>query len=253
MELFDCKILYILSALAFFTMAIFFIRTRNLLQRLRDILPEDLIPHRYLSARRTLGIAYIFIGAVILIHIYLHSSEDMMRLYPGEILLVCSAQMILTTSALLSLYNSKMVRLCTVAGSIAIFMVPPLVESVSESFSISNSIVKYTLFTLFIIQIVLYSIAFITERRRYVKVMTARFGREEGAGYRKNGSSVFFILMVILVLYALVQLFIPDIGHAGAFITAYTLYNMALAVYFHLQAEESAVVHEITTEKTNLS
>ncbi len=248
MELFDCKLFYIASAIAFFAIAWFIFNTKNLIRTLRNTLPEDLMPYRYLSARRTLGTAYIFIGVIILIHIYVHTPEDMMRLHPGEILLIGSAQMTLTLSALLSLYNSSLIRKCTVACSFVVFTVPPFVESVSTSFSISNDIVKFTLLTLFIIQIILYTVLFITERRRYIKVMTARFGGEEGVSYSKKGSLAFFILMLILCVWALVPLFIPATGCAGAFITAYTIYNIALGVYYHLQAEESAVVHEITTE-----
>ncbi len=248
MELFDCKIFYIMSAIVFFAMACFMFNTKQLVARFRNTLPEDLIPYRYLSARRILGLAYIFIGAVTLTHIYLHTSEDLMCLYPGEILLIGSAQMILTISALLSLYNSTIIRRSTIACGIVIFMSPALIESLSASFSISDNIVKYVLFSLFILQIILSAAAFMTGRRHYVRIMTARLGGEEAANYRKCGSAVLFILMLILAIWALVPLFIPTKGCAGAFISAYTIYNVALGIYFHSQKEDSSVVQEITTD-----
>ncbi len=242
---------YLLAILSFFILAAVLLNMKPQMKKLRNTLPEDLIPHRYISARRILGTAYIFIGTVILIHLYLHPAGDLSNLYPGEILLIGSAQMILTLAALLSLYNSQMVCRCTVMASIAIFMVPVFVESISTSFSISNNIVRITLFTLFIIQIILYTAVFISERRRYVRTMEGKLGNDEAANYRKKGSTVLFILMLILSVCALIPLFITDLCCAGVFVTAYTIYNIALGVYFHLSIDESSVVQEITTENKN--
>ncbi len=252
MEVFNSELVYktacIVSAVICAGMGLFLYRVFGLLKDMRSIFPEDLIPYHYISVRRALGFAYIFIGLTTLVRIWIHVPEHTDILFPGIGLVISASQIIIATSALLSLYNSRMVNRCTVWGNVLIFVVLASVYALCWNNPMMKEIVRYTWFAVYVLQMLVFTVVFFVERRRYLTIMTARLG-VDAKEYSKPGVVVLFVLSLLIAIWSSTSLFFPSLGFVSLFILFYTLYYVALGLYFQTQWEDSPVVQEIISEE----
>ncbi len=242
MDIFNSELLYriicILSALAFFGMGGSLIRIKGVMEKLRSTFPEELIPYHYLSARRALGFACIFIGLITLMRIWLAIDG----------FVIGSFQIIIATSALLSIYASPVVNRMTVLVNVLIFVVMSLIYVIFWNHPVVKGTVRYVWLVLFLIQIFSYTVIFFMESRRYNMTMTDRMGADEAQYYSKKEIVAFFILALMIAICSCTSLYIHALGFVTFFIAAYTIFYMFLVLYFHNQWEDSSVVHEIVSE-----
>ncbi len=251
--MFNSEILYqsacVASSLICMALAIFLLNTRSMTKEMRHVLPDNLVPYKYLAARRSLGIAYVFIGLMALAGVWLYSPEHTNACLSGSGLIVGSAQLILVTSALLSLFNSPVVNSRNILGNICIFMLPPLLYVLFQGFPAVGNAIGYISIAIYLLQILAYTFIFFMERRKYHRIMLSRFGREEAKKYSMPGITALFFTSLLIAIWASSPFFFPSQGYATVFILVSTAYYSVLAIYFHIQWKHSPAINEITNEE----
>ncbi len=243
------QVVCIASSVVCAGMGFFLLRTQSSLKEMRTIYPEELIPCHYFSVRRFLGIAYFVVACMTLLSMELYIPKFVDTLFPIGGLVMGSLQLILVTSALLSLYNSPVVNRRTVMGNVAVFVVLALAYILFWSEPEVENAIRYMVYLFYLLQLVGYTVIFVVERRRYLTIMVRRMGKEEARDYSMPGSVALFILSLFLAVGAFATIFHFSLGSVTLFIVAYTLYYIALAIYFQNRLNESLVVNEITTEE----
>ncbi len=244
-----CQVVCVASSVVCAGMGFSLLRVQSILKEMRAIYPEELIPHLYLSVRRALGIAYFVVACMTLLSIELHTLKPADTLFPIGGLVMGSLQLILVTSALLSLYNSPVVNRRNVVANVTIFVVLVLAYLLFWSEPEVKNAIQYVGCVFFLFQLIIYSVIFFVERRRYLTIMVRRMGKEEARDYSMPGAVVLFIFSLLLAGCAFATVVHFSLRSVTLFIVAYTLYYIALAIYFQNRLNESLVVNEITTEE----
>ncbi len=249
-ELFNSEFLYravsIVSALLSFFVGGLLLNIRSRLKDMKETLPNDLIPYKHMNARMILGIAYLTVGTVTLARISVLSEMNMEAMFPNENLVLGTAQIFLTTTALLSLYNAPSVNAGFLTANVSAFIVLTVFYAIFDESSAVYEMIRYAWMAFYIFQIAACAVVFIFERCRYMRTMTESFGPDQARDYRKAGSVVLMVFAILLSLWMSAIRFFPSIGYVTMFITVYTIYYTALGIYFHNQLKDSAVVQEIT-------
>ncbi len=251
--MFNSEILYqsacVASSVISMALAIFLLNTRSMTKEMRHVLPDNLIPYKYLAARRSLGIAYVFIGLMALADVWINVPEHTNACLSGSGLIVGTAQLIIVTSALLSLFNSPVVNRRNILGNICIFMLPPLLYILFWDLPAVRNVIGYACIAICLLQMLAYTFIFFLERRKYHRIMLSRFGREEAKKYSMPGITPLFLTSLLIAIWVSSPVFFPSQGYATVFILFSTVYYSVLAIYFHIQWEHSPAINEITNEE----
>ena len=208
-------------------------------------------PERYITARRMLGIAYCVIGALTLLQLATGSGANaapkQSDFLPISGLVISTSQALLFTAALLALYNSRLV-----SRKIVMYNLIPIAWFVGMyvlfiRFPEMTLAIKKLFFCFYIVQLIGYSVVFFVERDKYLEHLDQYFDDWGCRAHRRNGVTALFLCSLGVGLAAMASYYFTELWHLTAFIAAYTVYYIAVAVYFLRYRRHSEEIATVTT------
>lgn len=199
----------IASVLLCVAMGILLVDMRSYLRSIRHV---PVYPQRYITARRALGIAYLLLGGLMALKLTLAMPEKQGEFLPISALVISTSQALLFTAALLSLYNSPLVRRDIIWWNVIPIVAFPLLYLVFSRAATEQMIIRYLFFAYYLLQLILYTVAFFHERRRYLDAIEEYFDR--GKSYRfysKRGVTLLFLCSLAIGVAALASYFFTEL------------------------------------------
>lgn len=214
----------------------------------RSMRRAPVYPRRYIAARRALGIAYLLLSGLMALKLAFALPEKQGEFLPVSALVISTSQALLFTAALLSLYNSPLVRRDIIWCNVIPIVAFPLLYVVLSRAATEQMIIRYLFFTYYILQLILYTVFFFRERRRYLDTIEEYFDR--GKSYRfysKRGVTLLFLCSLAIGVAALASYFFTELWQITVFVAAYTIYYAWVACYFLDYAVDSQKIQHVTT------
>lgn len=214
----------------------------------RSIRRVPVYPQRYIAARRALGIAYLLLGGLTALKLTLVLPEKQGEFLPVGALVISSSQALLFTAALLSLYNSPLVRRDAVWWNVIPIVAFPLLHLIFSRAATEQMVIRYLFFAYYILQLIVYTVFFFRERHRYLDTIEEYF--DIGKSYRfysKRGVTLLFLCSLTIGVAALASYFFTELWQITAFISTYTIYYAWVACYFLDYAVDSQKIQHVTT------
>ena len=207
-------------------------------------------PVRYISARIALGLAFLIIALMTagLLFKGTGGGQPPQKFFSIGNLVISSSQALLFTIASLSLFNSKLVRKSLVAVHFAPIMLFVLIYFIFIEHPEVGNVVCYCFFTFYVVQLVVYTIAFFFERKKYINTLRINCTPQEYAQCRNRGVTVIFIAAVLVGVAALASYFFTQYWQLSLFVLSYTLFYSAVTVYFLDYAKKSLEIESITAD-----
>lgn len=212
---------------------------------------------RYIAARRALGTAYIIIGVFSLVLVYTVDVSDMdeFEFFPLSGLIISISQIILFTVAVLALFNSKLLNRTMVAANIAPIVLLLILYVVFTGHARILFTIRFALFIYYLMQLVIYSFAFIQERHKYLLIIEDYF--DEGILYDKyscKGIAILYFCAIVIGFWALASYFFTTQLQETTFIFFYTIYYIVVAWYYLDYSKISSRIQDVTTpERWNVT
>lgn len=235
----------IASVLLCLAMGILLVDMRSYLRSIRRV---PVYPQRYIAARRALGIAYLLLGGLMALKLTFALPEKQGEFLPVSALVISTSQALLFTAALLSLYNSPLVRRDIIWWNVIPIVAFPLLYVVFSRAATEQMIIRYLFFAYYVLQLILYTALFFRERRRYLDTIEDYF--DQGKSYRfysKRGVALLFLCSLAIGVAALASYFFTELWQITVFIATYTIYYVWVACYFLDYAIDSQKIHHVTT------
>jgi hypothetical protein len=246
------QIIYLATILCSAVVCVVFGVLLMLVRRYRFNRRSPFYPVRYITARRILGFAYIFIGVMKIFQIVTAEAiavPNQSEFLPIAGLIISTSQALLFTAALLALYNSRLVTYSDIFWTgifpIVWFVVMYVVTHRTEPESAYS--IKWMFFGFYMLQLVGYTIAFFVERRQYRLRIEEYFNDDGYNAYPQPGTGVLFLCSLAVGLAALVSYFATELWHLTVFTATYTAYYVAVAVYFLKSWKQSQRITDMTT------
>lgn len=205
---------------------------------------------RYIAARKALGLAYIIIGvfSMILLFTVDVSNQEPNEFFPLSGLVISISQIILFTVAVLALFNSRLLNKTVVTANIAPIAVLLLLYVVfTDNVQIQFSI-RFVLFIYYLLQLIIYTFAFIVERKKYLLIIEDYF--DQGKLYEKyscRGVAILYFCAIGIGFWALVSYFFTTLLQETVFIFSYTIYYIIVAWYYLDYSKISRRIQDVTT------
>ncbi len=205
-------------------------------------------PTRYVFARSILGLTYLLLGGTTLLQTlgYIPISSQK-NIFFWE-LINYSLQIQLFTGAFLALYNSRYITL----KRIFIYLIPPflfiIIFIIFGKTGYSQRLIANIFIGYYTLQLIVYSIIFIKERRIYLDAIDWYYG--DGPRYkifRLAGVKWLFIFNILLGASAIICFIITQSISSLPFVISYTVYCVITAWYFIDRAWTSQKIQDITT------
>ena len=207
-------------------------------------------PSRYIAARRVLGVAYIIIGVFSFILLYTVDVRDKAAtdFFPLTGLVISISQIMLFTVAVLALFNSRLLNRTVVAANVAPIVLLLLLYTVSNGNEHIQYTIRLTLFVYYLLQLVVYTFAFIVERNKYLLIIEDYF--DQGKLYEKyscKGIAVLYFCAIGIGFWALASYFFTTLLQETVFIFCYTVYYCVVAGYYFSYSKISRRIQDVTT------
>lgn len=207
-------------------------------------------PTRYIAARKALGWAYIIIGifSMILLYTFDVRTQDETDFFPLTGLIISISQIILFTVAVLALFNSRLLNRTMVTVNIlpiVLFLIMYVVFSGREQIQYT---IRFALFVYYLIQLVVYTVAFVIERRKYLNIIEDYF--DMGRLYKRyscRGLALIYFSAIGIGIWALASYFFTTLQQETLFIFCYTIFYIAVAVYYIRYSKKSSRIQDVTT------
>ena len=207
-------------------------------------------PTRYIAARIALGWAYVIIGifsAVLLFTVDV-SEQEKVDFFPLAGLIISISQISLFTVAVLAVFNSKLLNRQVISINLLPIFVLMILYFVLSGQEAHQLHVRQMLFVFYMLQLVVYTMAFIIERRKYLLIVEDYF--DLGKLYDKyscKGVTVLYFAAIVVGIWALVSYFFTSLEQETLFIFCYTIYYVVVAWYYLDYSKISRRIHDITT------
>lgn len=207
-------------------------------------------PVRYISARIALGLAFMIIALMTagLLFKGAGGGEPPQKFFSIGNLVISSSQALLFTIASLALFNSKLVKGSHVAAHFAPIILFVLVYFIFIEHKEVGKVACYCFFTFYIVQLVVYTIAFIIERKKYINTLRINCTPQEYVQCRNKGVTVIFAAAVLVGVAALASYFFTQYWQLSLFVLSYTVFYTAVTVYFLNYAKKSSEIESITAD-----
>lgn len=210
----------------------------------------QLRPTRYIAARKALGWAYIIIGIFSMILLYTYDVREQTETYffPLSGLIISISQIILFTVAVLALLNSRLLNRTMVLVNIlpiAMLLIMYMVFTEHEEVQLT---IRFALFICYLLQLVIYTAAFVIERRRYLNIIEDYF--DLGKLYEKyscRGLALIYFSAIGIGVWALASYFFTTLQQETLFIFCYTIFYIVVAVYYIRYSKKSSRIQDVTT------
>ena len=207
-------------------------------------------PSRYIAARKALGMAYIIIGVLSMQLLFTfdvrnQTTEDF---FPLTGLIISISQIILFTVAVLALFNSRLLNRTIIMSNIlpiVILLVMYVVFADHERILLD---IRLVLFICYLLQLVVYTVVFVIERRRYLAIIEDYFdmGRLY-ARYSCRGISLIYFSAIGIGIWALASYFFTTLQQETLFIFCHTIFYVVVAVYYIRYSKKSSRIQDVTT------
>ena len=205
---------------------------------------------RYIAARRALGMAYIIEGVFSLVLLHTHDVREQAQadFFPLGALVISVSQIMLFTAAALSLFNSRLVSSTMIAANTAPVALLLVMYAAFDGNGELQLYIRLVLFIFYLMQLVVYTVAFVIERRRYLAIIEDYFdiGRLYDR-YSCGGISLFYFGAVGTGIWALASYFFTTLQQETLFTTSCTIYYVAAAAYYIRYHEKSSRIKDVTT------
>ena len=207
-------------------------------------------PNRYIAARKALGWAYIIIGILSLVQLFTVdvTNQNESDSFPLVGLVISISQIILFTAAVLALYNSKWLNSRVVGFNLLPLAILLLLYVAFMGQEMVQFTIRLTLFIYYLLQLIVYLVAFFMARRTYLDQIEDYF--DHGELYEKysfKGITVLYLLSIGIGIWAMASYFFTTLLQETVFITAYTVFYVILAVYYIQYSKHSQRIQDVTT------
>ena len=205
---------------------------------------------RYIAARRALGIAYILIGAFSLILLFTVDVCDKATkdFFPLIGLIISISQIILFTVAVLAFFNSRLLNRTIVTANVAPIALLLLLYALFDGYEQIQFSLRFALFIYYLLQLVVYTFAYIMERRKYLLIIEDYF--DQGQLYEKyncKGIAILYYCAIGIGFWALVSYFFTILLQETTFIFCYTIFYCVVAWYYFHSSKISRRIQDVTT------
>ena len=207
-------------------------------------------PLRYIAASNALGWAYIIIGvfSMILLYTYDVRTTEEIDFFPITGLIISISQIILFTVAVLALFNSRLLNKTIVFANIAPVFILLVMYMVFENHEQIQFTIRFALFIYYLMQLVVYTVAFVIERRRYLVIIEDYFDLGELYDmYSCRGIALIYLSAIGIGIWALASYFFTTLQQETLFIFCYTIFYVAVAVYYMRYSKVSSRIQDVTT------
>ncbi len=224
----------ITSAVVCILCALLLLRKNRWLLRIRGW-SDRAVPRRYVAARSALAIAYLVIALMTIVGLVLDLPDEFDMFLPLQGLDISSSQAMLFTAAMLSLYDSNLLRYEIITGNILPFFMLLMLHEIAfqEDDACLKLIVRYVWFGLYVIQLIVYTLFFYRERWKYLHLDERVCGESfESRQRHDKGINILFLSSLFVGILALSSYFFTAEWQMAAFIILYTAYYFAVTVYF---------------------
>ena len=207
-------------------------------------------PHRYIVARRALGVAFLLMGVLTWIQVFVIDVPPIHHrdFFPLTGLVIVSSQAMLFTWAALALFNSSVINRRVIWCNIL-----PIVLFVILSFVFTGQenvqyVICDTFFVFYIIQVVVYTSVFLFERHKFLVKLEEYFDLGPVYDFYKcKGITTLFLISVGIGIWALASFFFTSIYQEIVYISFYTIFYVIIALYYMSYSKRSQRIHDITT------
>ena len=205
---------------------------------------------RYIAARKALGWAYIIIGVFSLALLFTVDVREQEHLdfFPIAGLIISISQIILFTVAALALFNSKLLNRTLIAANICPILLLLLVYALLSKEEQVGYGIRLSLFIIYLLQLVVYTFAFIIERKKYLLIIEDYF--DDGKLYEKyscKGVAILYFCAIGIGFWALASYFFNTLEQETLFIFSYTIYYIVVAWYYLEYSQISRRIQDVTT------
>lgn len=205
-------------------------------------------PERYISARIALGLAFLIMSLMTAGLLFKGNVAPTGKFFSIVNLTLSSSQALLFTIASLSLLNSRLVSW----GMLALNLIPIAIFVLIYLIFIEHPGVKMTVclcyFTFYVVQLIVYTIAFSLERKWYVKLLRKICTPEEFRIYSNDSVTLLFGSALVVGILALCSYFFREYWQLSLFVITYTVFYTVVTVYFLAYAGKSAEIENITAD-----
>ena len=207
-------------------------------------------PRRYISARRALGWAYIIIGVFSMVLLFTYDVRNQVAtdFFPLSGLIISISQIILFTVAFLGLFNSRLVNGFVVNVNILPIGILLVAYTLFIGHELIQLHIRQMLFLYYLLQLVVYTIVFIIERRKYLLIIEDYF--DIGKMYEKyscKGVAVLYFSAIGIGIWALASYFFTTQLQETIFIASYTVFYIIVAWYYLNYSKLSSRIQDVTT------
>lgn len=207
-------------------------------------------PVRYISARIALGLAFLIIALMTagLLFKATGVGQPSEKFFSIGNLVISSSQALLFTIATLALFNSKLVNMTLVIANFIPILLFVLVYFIFIEHAAIGRNVCYCFFTFYIVQLVIYTIVFVVERKKYIDTLRINCTEKEFLQCRNSGVTMIFIAALAVGLLALASYFFTQYWQLSLFVLSYTVFYTVVTVYFLSYARRSSEIESITAQ-----
>ena len=237
----------ILSSIICILMAFMLLDVRSYRKMVKEKYPQ-VIPHRYITARISLGIAYVILGGLTAAQTILEMPDETETFIPLSGLVIASSQALLFTMAILAFYNSKMADTRMVVLNVIPFACLMFMYLFSSDYPSYQKEIRLMWLVLYIVQLIVLTVAFYKARKKYLSVLHSHLGKSQMCTHYEQKELVpLFIGTLFIGIYALVSFFFTQRWMLSVFIVIYTIYYIAVGVYTLKYAEKGPLITDLST------
>lgn len=205
-------------------------------------------PERYISARITLGLAFLIIALMTAGLLFKGVAEPTEKFFSIGNLVISSSQALLFTIATLALLNSRLVRRIPILLNVIPILLFVAVYFIFIEHDAVGRGICYCFFTFYVVQLILYTVVFAFERKEYIHKLKVNCTAEEFGKCRNNRVTWIFVSALLVGILALASYFFTQYWQLSVFVFTYTVFYTAVTVYFLKYAGKSAEIESITAD-----
>lgn len=210
-------------------------------------------PVRYISARMALGLAFLIIALMTagLLSKTSGVGHPPQKFFSIGNLVISSSQALLFTLATLALFNSRLVNMTLLAGNIAPILLFVATYFIFIEHPDVGRKICYCFFTFYIVQLIIYTVVFVVERKKYIDTLRKNCTEKEFLQCRNRGATMIFIAALAVGLLALASYFFTQYWQLSIFVLSYTVFYTVVTVYFLAYARRSSEIESITAQDSD--
>ena len=207
----------------------------------------QVIPHRYITARISLGIAFVLLGLLTAVQTIFEMPDETETFIPLSGLIIASSQALLFTMAILAFYNSKMADRRLILVNIIPFACLIIMYVIAGDRADFQRELRQMWLVLYFIQLLVLTVAFLKARKQYLQVLRSHLGKSPMcARYEQRELVPLFIGTLFIGIYALVSFFFTERWMLSVFIIVYTIYYVAVGIYTLKYADKGPIITDLS-------